>query len=135
MTETDKAAHTFLYTKPRLLLLKLPMDGSTVGRSAALTPNHCASVAAYCELAVEGTQRPLEPESSGPAKREGRIGAVDLAALDRAADDDVVRAPCVIAAVVRVGLEGAAEVGHGEGGDFAGDVQLHGRVVEGGERG
>jgi hypothetical protein len=54
------------YTKPRFVVLKLPMAGSTVGNSAAVTPNHCASVAAYCELAVLGTQRPFEPESSGP---------------------------------------------------------------------
>jgi hypothetical protein len=66
------ATHTFLYTKPRLLLLKLPMEGRIVGRSAAATPNHWARVAAYCELAVEGTQRPLEPESSGPAR--ARVG-------------------------------------------------------------
>jgi len=56
-----------VYTKPRLLLLKLPIDGSTVDKLAEETPNHWASVAAYCELAVEGTHRPLEPESSGPA--------------------------------------------------------------------
>jgi hypothetical protein len=36
----ETAAPTFPYTKPRLLLLKLPMEGRIVGRSAAGTPNH-----------------------------------------------------------------------------------------------
>src|ERR1700722_399112 len=54
------------YTNPRLLEVKFPMDGNTAGSSAALTPNHWARVAAYCELAVVGTQRPFVSESSGP---------------------------------------------------------------------
>ncbi len=121
------------YTNPRLVVLKLLMAGSTVGKSAALTPNHCARVAAYCELAVLGTQRPFEPESSGPPSAKGGIGAVNLPAVDRAADHDVVRAPGMVAAVVGVGLEGPAEVRHGERGHFAGHIQLHGRVVKRGE--
>src|ERR1700722_13190114 len=45
---------------------KEPMLGKMVGIWALETPNHCANVAAYCAVAVVGTQRPLEPESSGP---------------------------------------------------------------------
>src|SRR5580700_9746167 len=44
------------------------MFGKTVAIAAGETPNHEASVAAYCTLPVEGTQRPLLPESSGPAR-------------------------------------------------------------------
>ena len=43
------------------------MLGKTVASAEVGTPNHEASVAAYCTLPVEGTQRPLAPESSGPA--------------------------------------------------------------------
>jgi hypothetical protein len=42
------------------------MFGKIVGICAALTPNHDASVAAYCTLPVDGTHRPFVPESSGP---------------------------------------------------------------------
>ena len=55
-----------VYTNPRLALEKLPIFGKIAGSWAALTPNHRASVAAYCTLPVVGTQRPLVPESSGP---------------------------------------------------------------------
>src|SRR5271155_5781995 len=43
------------------------MLGKIVGIWAGVTPNHDASVAAYCTLAVDSSQRPLLPESSGPA--------------------------------------------------------------------
>jgi len=46
-----------------------------------------------------------------------------------------MRAPCVVATVVGVRLECAAEVGHGEGRDLAGDIQFNGRVIEGCECG
>ena len=50
------------------------MLGKTAGICAALTPNQEASVAAYCTLLVEGTQRPFVPESSGPFKcRVGKV--------------------------------------------------------------
>ena|ERR1017187_2961676 len=42
------------------------MFGKTSGIWAAVTPNHEASVAAYCTLPVVGTHRPFDPESSGP---------------------------------------------------------------------
>ena len=54
------------YTNPRFAVAKLPIFGKIAGICAALTPNHEASVAAYCTLPVDGTQRPLVPESSGP---------------------------------------------------------------------
>src|SRR5579871_6845681 len=42
------------------------MFGKMFGICVGVTPNHEASVAAYCTLLVEGSQRPLDPESSGP---------------------------------------------------------------------
>jgi hypothetical protein len=61
--------------KARLaLLVKFPIDGKIAGRSAGCTPNQEASVAAYWTEAVEGTQRPLLPESSGPPR--ARVGNV-----------------------------------------------------------
>ena len=50
------------------------MLGNMVGSCAVLTPNHWARVDAYWMLAVEGTQRPFEPESSGPPS--ARVGNV-----------------------------------------------------------
>src|SRR5450631_2127347 len=66
-------------------------------------------------------------------ERERRIGAVDLPALDGTTENDVVRAPRMVAAAVRVGLEGATEIGHGEAGDIAGDAEFNCCVVECGE--
>jgi hypothetical protein len=54
------------YTNPRLVVAKLPILGKMVDICVALTPNQEARVAAYCTLPVEGTQRPLVPEKSGP---------------------------------------------------------------------
>ena len=38
---------------------KLAILGKMLGRLAALTPNHCASVAPYCAMAVVGIKVPL----------------------------------------------------------------------------
>jgi hypothetical protein len=40
----------------------------------------------------------------------------------------------MVAAGVRVRLEGPAEVGHGECGDFTLNAEFHGRLVEGSKR-
>ncbi len=55
------------YTNPKFAEAKLPIFGNTLAICVALTPNQLASVPAYCTLAVEGTHRPFDPESSGPA--------------------------------------------------------------------
>ena len=56
--------------KPRFGVAKFLRLGNTYGVSAALSPNHEASVAAYCSTEVVGIHRPraLEPASasSGP---------------------------------------------------------------------
>ena len=44
---------------PRFEEEKLAILGKMLGRLAALTPNHCASVAPYCEIAVVGIKVPL----------------------------------------------------------------------------
>jgi hypothetical protein len=61
--------------------------------------------------------------AAGDQQREVPI---ELAALHARADDEVVIAPGVIAAVVAAGGEGAPELGRGEGGDSAVDRQLLG---------
>ena len=61
-----------IYTKPRLGEEKLPRVGKMVLRLAAGTPNQEARVAAYCELAVVGSHRPVAPESFGPPS--ARVG-------------------------------------------------------------
>ena len=74
---------------PRLLVVKLATLGNTVASCAEGTPNYCARVAAYWVLPVDGTQRPLEPESSGPPS--ARVGKVPYGKI-RAHLDEVVRA-------------------------------------------
>ena len=56
-------------------------------------------------------------------------------ALYRAANHHVVRPPRMIASVVRIGLERAAEVGHGERGNVAGNIQFNRRVIKCRKRG
>ena len=46
--------------------MKLPISGKTVATSAGASPNHVASVAAYCSTAHVGIQRPRVSVSSGP---------------------------------------------------------------------
>ncbi len=81
---------------------KRPISGKTAGRSPGESPYQEASVAAYCSTEVVGIQRPrgLEPPSvsSGPPSASVGIGAVEPAARDRAAEDEVVIAPAVIRA-------------------------------------
>src|SRR5581483_12162713 len=61
--------------------------------------------------------------------------AVDVAAEDGAAHDQVVAAPSVLAAAARARLERAAEVGEREGGHAGVDVEFARGVGEGQQRG
>ena len=106
---------------PRSDVVKRPMFGNTIGRSAAATPYHDASVAAYCSTDAVGIQRPrlsvsLGPPSCSTGKTDAvrPCHAVEVAAAHRSADHEMVVAPRVIGAhdvVARSGrLQRAAEV-------------------------
>jgi hypothetical protein len=51
---------------PKFEASNRPMLGKTIGRSAAATPYHDASVAAYCSTEAVGIHRPLLSVSLGP---------------------------------------------------------------------
>ena len=51
---------------PRFEVSNRPMLGNTIGKSAAATPYHDASVAAYCSTEAVGIHRPLLSVSLGP---------------------------------------------------------------------
>ena len=79
------------------------MFGKTSGRSAALTPYHDASVAAYCSTDAVGIQRPRLSVSFGPLSCStgntvpfGPGTPIEVAAANGAADHEVVVAPGVI---------------------------------------
>jgi hypothetical protein len=65
------------------------------------------------------------------AGHQQREVPIELAALHARADDEVMIAPGVIAAIVAAGGEGAPELGRGEGGDGAVDRQFLGGLIEG----
>ena len=110
------------------------MLGKMVGSCAVLTPNHWARVEAYWMLAVEGTQRPFEPESSGPPS--ARVGNVPYICppLTAPPNHDVVRAPGMVRTRIGVRLEGAAEIRHGEGSDAVLNPELLRGLVKGRQR-
>ena len=64
------------------------------------------------------------------AQRHVRIGAVDLLGLQPAAHHQVVAAPGVVGAALRVHLEGTAEVAHRERRHLPVDAQRHHRLLE-----
>ena len=127
--------------------LKFPMFGKTEDMSRSETPNHFASAAPYWSDAVVGIQRPRPlfvlfvrvVRTADLVEREDRardlVGrAVEVAAEDAVAHDELMPAPTVIGAdaagVARL-LERPAEVGQRKRGDLALEAQLHRRVVEG----
>ena len=55
-----------VYMNPRFVEENLDRVGKTVSRLPEGTPNQEARVAAYCDEAMVGTQRPLTSESLGP---------------------------------------------------------------------
>ena len=126
---------------PRFDVWNLPMFGNTMGMSAALTPYHDASVAAYCSTDAVGIQRPRLSVSLGPLScstgkhRAVRARhAVEVAAADRAADDEMMVAPRVVGAddagAGAGRLQRAAEVRERERRDLTLQPELHRRVVE-----
>src|ERR1700733_3980405 len=68
-----------------------------------------------------------------PRELKGRELAVDLAALHRAAQHQMMASPGVIAAVGSGGLKSPAEIGFGEGGYVLGHPEFLGRGVECGQ--
>ena len=120
---------------PRFVVGKLARFGNTVAMALAGIPNQEQSVAPYWSMDVVGIHRPRTSASSGPAELEGGELSVDLAALHRAAEHQMVAAPGVVAAIVGGGLKGAAEIGFGEGRDVLRHAQFLSRVVESGQRG
>ena len=71
--------------------------GNARARAASSRPNQRASVAPYWSTEVVGIQRPSNSASSGPPRTSAGVGAVQRAAAHRAAEDEVVVAPCVVA--------------------------------------
>src|SRR5271156_246863 len=64
------------------------------------------------------------------AKRQLREGAIHLASLDRAANNEVMRTPRVVRTRVGVRLKGAAEIRHGEGSYIVLHAELLRRLVK-----
>ena len=67
-------------------------------------------------MLVVGIHTPRLLASSGPCKHLRREGAVDVAAFDGVAHDEVVAAPGMVRAESRAAarLQGASEIGFGE---------------------
>src|SRR5689334_5342762 len=89
---------------------------------------------AHAEPAGEGGAVFVDARGGDPAAVRGVVGAadgerghaaVDVAAFDGAADDDVMTAPAVVGTVA-VGPVGAAEIRGGEGGHAIGAAELDG---------
>src|ERR1044072_3317435 len=99
---------------PRSVLANLPRFGSTRLMSLSATPNQRARVAAYSSTAVVGIHLP-PPGLVGAAEGERRHLAVEAAAADGAAGDEVVVAPAVVGAVA-VGLINPSKARSGERG-------------------
>ena len=74
------------------------MFGKTVARLPLSTPNQVASVAKYWSMAVVGIQRPVLVSFGPLTVRAGNV-AVGSLAFDRAAEDEVMAAPAVVAAL------------------------------------
>lgn len=74
-------------------------------------------VAAYWSTAVVGIRVPRGVGIVRPSQGQRGEFPVHGSALHGASDDEVVIAPGVIRASVAVGIQGAAELGGGEGGD------------------
>ena len=119
--------------KPRSAGAKRPRFGKIDGSAVGSTPNHFASVAPYWSTEVVGIQRPSFADVVGAAEGERRERPVEVPAPHGAAQDELVASPGVVGAAARVRLEGAAEVGEGEGRHRVLDAELDGRGVEGGE--
>ena len=99
--------------------MKLRRFGN-IGELGSLAPNHSPSVAPIWSTDVGGRQRRCRVHRFvGLAHL--REAAVHVAAVHRAAHDEVVRAPGVVGAVA-IGGEGAGEVGRGEGGHLGAHV-------------
>ena len=115
--------------KPRLGVAKRPRFGKTVARLPLSTPNHVARVAKYWSMAVVGIQRPVLV-SSGPLTVSVGNCAVGALAVDRAAEDQVMAAPAVVAALA-VARKCAAKIAGGESGDLFRKTELFHRALEG----
>ena len=89
-------------------------------------------VRAARDARLDGVERHCGGIRAGGAADEARHAAVDVAAFNRAADDEVVRAPAMVGAVA-VGVKRAAEVRGRERRDLFRGAQFDGGVVKGRE--
>src|SRR5712691_4732707 len=77
------------------------------------------------------TGRPGGAGIIGSRDHKRGVGAIHIAAVHGAAHDHLMISPCMIAAEAGAGLQGATELGEGEGGDLGANTHFEGGVVKG----